>query len=109
LKLIVNELRRVKKDLIPAKELQRAKDFIRGSTLLSMEHSESQSEYYANEVLFREKVKTTDQRLKDLEKVKSNDIKKLAQELFRTEKLNLAIVSPMKKSREAEFKRLLKV
>jgi len=86
-------------------ELRRAKDYLKGKMALKMESSYNQAAYFAEQELLLEKTKTPEEELKEIEKVKKNDIIKLAEKIIRPEKLNLAVIGPFEK-KEA-FERIL--
>lgn len=109
LKLILREIRKFKTKAVSQAELQRAKDLVCGVTVLGLEHSEYVAEFYIKEVLYREEIKTPEQKLASIKRVTAGDIKALASEIFVTDKLNLALVSPLPKGKAEEFGDLLKV
>jgi len=109
LKLVLKEVKRMKTSLVSQAELDLAKDLIFGTTVLGLEHSEYVAEFYAKEVLFQESITTPEQKLASIKKVTASDIKLLANELFIQNKLNLAVVSPIKSEKIEEFRELLKI
>jgi len=56
-----------------------------------------------------QKILTPEQKLELIDKVSVNDIKKVAEEIFVSEKINLAVIGPIEKSKEKELKDLLKI
>lgn len=106
IKVILEQFRRIKKG-ISRKELERAKENLKGRLYLSLEDSFSVAEFLADQELLWEKIKTPEEIVEEVYKVKLSDIIELSQEIFRSEKLNLAIVGPYKDKRR--FDGLLKV
>lgn len=96
LKVIVGELRRLKTTLIPAAELQRAKDQISGRTLIGFEDSDALATWYGRQALFYPKVSSPEEALKKIQAVTAKDIQAVAKQLFTPANLRLAIIGPMK-------------
>jgi predicted Zn-dependent peptidase len=109
LKAIVGELKKFKLKSVPAAELRKAKDQLKGGTILAIEHSEFRADWYAKEVLFREKVLSPEEKLRQIEKVTAHQVQSLAQDLFDTDRLNLAVIGPLHESLSSQLRNLLKV
>ncbi len=103
---IVNELKRLKKDLVENEELHQAKEKLKGRFLFNIELPESQAEWYARQELFQPKVFTVREILTKIDSVTPQDIKRVANDLFKSERLNLAVVGPHKNKKK--FEELLK-
>ena len=103
---IMAELRKVRKDGITEKELRKAKDFIRGGTLLSLESSDEMASFFGLQELMMNEILTVEQKFSMMEKVKAEDIKAVANDIFQNNKLNLAIISPLKD--KTGFEKILK-
>jgi predicted Zn-dependent peptidase len=94
IKLILEEYKRVKKEGIKEEELQKAKDYLKGTTVLSMESSDAQASFYGSQALLLNKVLSLEEKFKQINKVKKKDIESIAQEIFRAQGLNLALIGP---------------
>jgi len=105
LKLILDELKKVKKYGVSREELKRAKDYFHGVMLLSLEDSSTLSSWYAKQSLFLGQIITPQQKLKKIKMVKTEDVKSLANCLFKKNSFNLAVIGPFKSS--ASFSRIL--
>lgn len=92
---IVIELKKILKHGVTAEELRRAKDHIRGRTMLSFEDSATQAEWYGRQWLFRKKLETPDERMAEFERVTAKHIKALAQKIFRPELMAIALIGPL--------------
>jgi len=106
IKLIVAELKRAVKDLT-AEELRRAKDYLYGQTAIEMENSLQLANFYAQQELMLKKVLTPAEKLKKIEAVNLNQLKKTAQEIIDLKRISLAAIGPLK-GEEARLKTLLK-
>jgi len=105
--IIVKELARLKKELVSAKELKRAKEYIRGLTSLQLESSSAIAGFLGGQELLDDEIENVEEILKGMDKVSATDIKKFANKYFKNESLNLAIVGPFRD--EQKFAKLLKL
>ncbi len=96
LKVIVAELHRLKTTKVPAAELRRAKDQVRGRMLLGFEDSDALASWYGRQGLFYPKISSPEQALTKLQRVTAKDIQTIAKELFKPGAMRLAIIGPMK-------------
>jgi len=107
---ILSEMRRIKQIKLTKKELAQAKEKMRGPLIYSMEDPVKQMNWYAKQALDRpEEMMSYDVVIDRLMGVTANDIQSIARDLFRTDKLNLAIVGPIEKKREEGLLKLLKI
>jgi predicted Zn-dependent peptidase len=107
IKVVMDEIRKIKDNGITTEELQRAKDNISGSMALGLEHSDAVANAYAGPILFENKVLTPEEELGKIKKVTLEEVSKVAQEVFDNSKLNLAVIGPFED--EELFKKILKI
>jgi len=107
--LILKEYQDLKNNKITAKELKKAKDYLRGATSLSLDATDAQASFYAGQEVMGEKVLTPEEKLKMIDKVSVDDIKKVAEDIFADEKLNLAVIGPFKEKEKEKFLQLIKL
>jgi len=107
IKAVLMELHRIKEVPVPEEEITKAKEFAKGRLLLSMEDSRAVASWLGTQELFTGKILTVDEVIAHIEAVTPADMQRVARELFRQEKLNLAIVGPFKK--EEPFSKLLQL
>jgi len=91
---IVGQLDRLRQEPVPEEELHKASEFLRGRLALSLEDSFSVAAWYARQELSNHEVLSPQTVVSRLEAVQPADIQRLAQTLFRPERLNLAVVGP---------------
>ena len=94
---ILAEVKKTKMSLVTTEELRRAKDHIRGRTMLAFEDSATQAEWYAKQWLFQKKVETPEERMRRFEKVTSRHIQRVAKAIFRPEIMASAVIGPFGK------------
>lgn len=107
IKVILSEFAEIAKNKISAKELKKAKEYIKGRVILSWEDSRVVAVSYGADELLEGKVRTLDEELARVDEVRAEDILRVAQFLFTNSKLNLAVIGPFKDSER--FKKILKV
>lgn len=92
---------------IPEAELHKAKELTKGRLLLRMEDTRSVSGWLGAQELLTGRVRTVDEVVENIEAVTTDDLARVAQRMFHTEALNLAIVGPYRS--EKRFLPLLKL
>lgn len=95
-RLIVRELRRLAKQPPSATELRRARDYVIGQLDLSLESTDSQMNFVGEQLLGYGCVRPPSALKRRLAAVRASDLRAAAADFFRPERLNLALVSPMK-------------
>jgi predicted Zn-dependent peptidase len=108
-KLILQEYKDLKLKKITEKELQKAKDYLKGTTSLSLDSSDSQASFYSVQELLEKKILTPKEKFKKIDEVSTDDIKKIAEDIFLPEKLNLAVIGPFEQKDYGKLKKLLKL
>lgn len=96
------ELRKMIKTPVTAEELRRAKDHVRGRTMLAFEDSATQAEWYGKQWLFQKKVETPDERMRRYEKVTAAQIRNIAKRIFRPEHMAAAVIGPFGNKSQVE-------
>ena len=104
---ILKEYKRVSSTKVSALELKKAKDNIKGKMALQLESSDALASYYGGQELMDKKILTPDEIFKKIDKVSANDILRVSKDIFRSRKLNLAVIGPFKE--KDSFKKILKI
>lgn len=107
LKVILNEYKKLKDELVSEEEIDKAKDLFAGRLIVSMEGTDDFTTWYGRQFPFRDKFLSPEEVLKKIRKVSSQDVKRLANNLFTNDKLNLAIIGEGIKA--SEIKKYLKI
>jgi len=84
-RLSLEELRRMKGEALPADELRRAKDHLKGSLMLSLENTGSRMNHIARQEIYFGRAFKLDEILSGIESVSAEDVPRIAGELFRGE------------------------
>ncbi|MDP2598416.1 MAG: insulinase family protein, partial [Candidatus Liptonbacteria bacterium] len=107
LKVILDEVRRLKEERIPEKELQKSKDHLVGNVILNLETSDELAGFYGEQEILTGKAVPPKHLIEKLQGVSASEVQTLAKTLFRNEKLNLAVIGPYK--RDDSFRKTLKL
>ena len=104
---ILEEFRKFAGKPVEQGELQRAKDHLTGGMMLSLETSDSLANFCGGQEVLTGKV-TAPQELADkIQAVTSEEIMSVAQDIFKNDRLNLALIGPFKDKNE--FDKLLRL
>lgn len=98
LKVIENEIDKMKNKKVTKSELADAKSHIKGSHTLTMEDSSAQASWYAQQALFAKKIETPEQKYKRIEKVTGEQVQAVAKKLYKMSTIRMAIIGDVKKS-----------
>ncbi|HPN96640.1 MAG TPA: pitrilysin family protein [Candidatus Moranbacteria bacterium] len=102
---ILKELKKITRDKISEKELQKAKDFVKGKSVMGLESSDEVAMFYVNQEVSKGKIMVPEEVFKRFDKVTVSDIMRVAKDIFKKEKMNLAVIGPHKNA--AKLKKLL--
>jgi len=105
-KLILKEFDQLKKTPIKADELKKAKDYLKGITLLHLETSDAVALYLAKQKLLRGKILLPEEVFDLIDSVNEKKLKEISQNIFTNKNLNLALISPSQISSEIASKLL---
>jgi len=105
--VILEEYKKISQKKISAEELKKAKDNLKGKMSLLLETSDAQASFYSLQEILQKKILTPKEIYAKIDKVSVDDILKISKDIFRPEKLNLAIIGPFKD--KTKFQKLLKI
>jgi predicted Zn-dependent peptidase len=107
LKVALAEIIKIRDKGLDSGELEKAKEHFKGNLLIDMESSEELADFYAGKVLMNDEVDTLEKVVEAVDKISSDDIRRVAQDLFQTHNLNLAVIGDIKN--EERLINLLKI
>ena len=99
LRLILDELQRIRKAAPSAAELRRARDHVVGQMDLSLESTENQMNWVGEQLLGYGKVLSPAYLKRRLSEVTAEQIRSVARDFLRPERFSLALVSPLANGR----------
>ncbi len=94
-KLIVGELRLMKSQAIAAEELQRAKDYLKGSMLLSLESTSSRMSNLARQEMYFGRHISLDEIAQRVDAITTEDVQSVARELIDTDRIAVTVLGPL--------------
>jgi len=106
-KMIGEGYRKIREEKISQRELQKAKDNVKGSLALELESSDEKAFFFGLQELQQGRILSVDDLYAKIDKVTVADVRKVAQDIFQPDKLNLVVVGPYKD--EKIFRPLLKL
>jgi predicted Zn-dependent peptidase len=80
--VVVAEIRRLKRESVPADELRRAKDHLKGSLMLNLESTSSRMSHHARQEIYQDHTDGLDEMLAAIERVSIDDVQRLAGAFF---------------------------
>ncbi len=105
LKVLLEECAKLSKVPVSNEELQKAKEHNAGHLYMGLETTDALAEFYAGQEVSVGKLKKPQELEKEIRKVTAGDVMKVAKDIFKNEKLNLAIVGDI--SNEKMIKKAL--
>jgi len=99
LKLIAQELKRITDKAPTTRELREARDYLLGQMDLSLESTENQMMWLGEQLLNYGRIMKPEDTKRRLAEVKPSDIRAVAREFIRPDRMSLALVSPLKSDR----------
>lgn len=102
LELIIQEMDNLKKNPVTLDELDRAKKYLVGQLSLGLEKTMNIMMWLGESILCENKVTDIDEILNRIRQVTIDDIQRISNVLFQNNRLNLAIIGPVKNSQPVE-------
>ena len=90
--LVVEELRTIKQSAVPDGELQRSKDHLKGSLMLSLENTASRMSHLARQEIYFDRQFGLDETLQGVEQVTTADVQRVAADLFKNGSLAATVL-----------------
>ena len=101
---ILKEYLKLTKKEVSIKELKKAKEYLKGKIVLRMESSDAQASFYGTQELLKNEIISLEEVFKRIDKVTANDIMNVAKDIFKNDKLNLALIGPFKNKKDFNLK-----
>lgn len=105
IRAILEEMRRLRRELVGPKELKKAKDNLIGHMIMGMETSDQLASFYGGQEALTGSFVGIKELIRNIERVRASEMRALAREYFSNSGLNLAIIGPYKDA--SPFKKLL--
>lgn len=102
---ILNEYQKIKEKKVNDKELKKTKEGIKGRLLMRLENSANMASFLGLQHILTKKTMTSREKIDKIDAVGPDDIQRVAQDIFRSNTLNAALIGP-KRSEEPLLKML---
>ena len=104
---ILLEYKKIRDDKINAAEITKAKDWLMGTTRLSLETSDEMAMWIGEQEILRKEILTPEQIFSKIKAVSAADLQRVARDIFQPAQLNLALIGPFKE--KERFEKLLRI
>lgn len=98
IKVILAEHQKIVEAKFENKELNKAKEMIKGRLILSLEDSNDLASFIGRKLMFENELVTPEEVIAKIDQVTKNQVVNLAKKLFIKEKSNLAVIGPFEDS-----------
>jgi predicted Zn-dependent peptidase len=105
--IILQQLRKIKKEKVAQEELNRAKEYYTGQLRLGLEDTSDHMLWLGENRISLQKFLRAEEIIRKVKKIEPDDLQRLANELLQNGKLNLALIGPLKDKDKSEIKRKL--
>lgn len=105
--VVLQELKKLAKKPVSNPELQRAKDYFISQFLMGLEDTLDHLLWVGEKVLYAEDLPHREEIIRSINRVTAEDIQRVSKEIFRTSRLNLALIGPLKEREQAKIKRVI--
>ena len=105
---VIGELRRLSTEKVGEEEVQKAKEHLSGRLILQLETSDEIAGFYGGEEVVAGRVRTPEEILLNYREVTAEDILKVAGDIMKNDRLNLAAIGPFEDGTDGEIAEILK-
>lgn len=102
IKIILQEYKKIAREKVSEKELKRAKEYVRGKSVMGFEASDEVAMFFIDQEVVRKKIMTLEQIFAKIDKVTADDILRVAKDIFKEKTLNLAVIGPHRDGKKLE-------
>ena len=103
---VLEECKKLKNHKVPKDELDKVKEFLIGNMKLTLESSDDIANFYGGQELLKREMEGAEEKAKKIRKITANQVQTLAKNIFKNNRLNLALIGPFKE--KTRFLRILK-
>ncbi len=105
IRVILGEFKKIRDYKVSAAELRKAKDNYIGKSSIMLESSHAKGMFYGEQELLEKRILEPGEIYKKIEKVTVDQVQEAAKDIFKPEKLNLAVIGPY--DDKSRFEKLL--
>ena len=105
---VIEELDKIKQEPVKSEELRKAKNQIRGSLLMGLENNTNVTMRHGRHLLLLDELRDVQELIDEVEAVTAEDVKKVANDIFASAQLRLALITPEPEPVVKAFKQRVK-
>ncbi|MDP3057007.1 MAG: pitrilysin family protein [bacterium] len=109
IEIILGEYKKIAEQGTSGDELQKVKDYIKGRMIMNLESSSSMASFFADQEILEGKILTPEEKMAKIDEVTIKDIQKVAADIFKNNKLNLALIGPFKEKDKKSLEKIFKL
>ena len=106
IKAVLDECNKLRDKKVDEEELSKVKECLIGNMKLTLESSDDIANFYGGQELLKHELKNAEEKADEIRKVTARQIQDLARNIFKNNKLNLALIGPFKD--KMKFSKVLK-
>ncbi|MFA5777939.1 MAG: pitrilysin family protein [Candidatus Paceibacterota bacterium] len=106
IKAVILECNKLKNEKASEEELNKVKEYLIGNMKLSLESSDDIANFYGGQELLKRETKSAQEKATEIRKVTVGEVQNLAKDIFKNNKLNLALIGPFKE--KTKFLKILR-
>jgi len=80
--------------MVSEAELKKAKEYLKGKTLMSLESTSNVATFFGDQELFRKKLMKPEAIFKKIDAISKEQVNKLAKKIVKDNILNMAVIGP---------------
>lgn len=107
IRVIMQELRKIRKRPVTQHEFKRAKEYFTGQFLLALEETMEHMLWLGENVTMMDRVYYPGEILTEIDRVKIEDLQRVANDIFKTDSLRLALIGPISDSQKKDIEKNL--
>lgn len=107
-KAILEEIDRIKNEPVKKDELEKVREIARSGMKMGLESSDDVMTFFADQEVGRKEIKTPEEYDKIISSITAADIMRVAKRIFTNDRMNLAVVGPIKETPELKSALTLK-
>ena len=107
-KAILEEVTRLKTESGKKDELRKVQEIVRAGLKMGLESSDDVMEFFADQEVSKKEIKTPEEYDKIILAITAKEIMRVSKRIFQNDKMNLAVVGPLKENAELEKALMLK-
>lgn len=101
-KIILDEYRKMTVETCSKGEFSKAKEYLKGHLILELEDSRGVASLFGGQEILEKRIRTPEEIIAEIERVSVEDIQRVAGEIFKENKLNLAVIGPFEDGKKFE-------